>query len=125
MRYESESRSWGIAARTVSGRIRAMPEFESTRARVVSEAIAECRGRSVEEMRALGGFSEVLSRLVAGLPPELRVNHGSKLLRASVAGELVVEIATMRADVQTALARETSMGTADLGDGFSAHPVAP
>lgn len=106
--YEGESRSWGIAARIVRERIRALPEFASARTALVAQAIADCRGRSVEEMRALGGFSEVLSRLVAALPSEFRVNVGSKLLPATVAGELVFEIASMRADVQAALADETA-----------------
>jgi hypothetical protein len=106
MRYESESATWGIAARIVRERIRALPEFEPTRAALVAQAINECRGRSVAEMRALGGFSEVLARLITALPASLRINVGSTLLPATVAGELVFEIPAMRADVQAALARE-------------------
>lgn len=88
--YESESRSWGIAARAISERVRAMPEFQGARATIVTEAIRTCRGKSVSEMRALGGFSEVLARLITRLPAELRTNVGSRLLPTTVAGELVV-----------------------------------
>lgn len=102
-RYETESRTWGIAAQAVRERVRARPEFKSARAELVAGAIARCRGRSVQEMRALGGFSGVLHRLVASLPDEYRTNVGSKLLPATVASELMFEIAAMRAEVQAAL----------------------
>jgi hypothetical protein len=110
MRYESESKTWSLAAGAVRERVRLLPEFERTRAEVVAAAVARCRGKSVAEMRELGGFSAVLESLVRALPSGCRVNVGSKLLPATVAGELVFEIASMRSDVQQALAAERKRG---------------
>jgi hypothetical protein len=108
MRYESESRVWSTAARIIRDRVRTLPEFQEARAAVVAHAIAACRGRDVTAMRELGGFSEVLRRIVDALPERYRVNVGSPLLPSTVASELGFEIPSMRADVQFALAAARS-----------------
>lgn len=101
MRYESESRTWGIAAREISRRTRAMPEFQEARALVIDGAAAECRGADVAGMRALGGFTAVVERHVSALPDRFRVDCGSKLLPSSVAAELrCSEVAAMVSDVK-------------------------
>lgn len=100
MRYESESATWGIAARTISHRIRALPEFTEARARVVAAAVVACAGRDVAGMRELGGFSAVVEREIASLPERFRVNHGSKLLPTTVVDELASDLGTMRREVQ-------------------------
>jgi hypothetical protein len=88
MRYESESRTWGIAARAISERIRAMPEFAEARQLVIDGAAAECGDASVPTMRALGGFSAVIERQIKALPDRFHAPVGSKLLPATVASEL-------------------------------------
>lgn len=87
-RYEGESRTWGIAAREISKRIRAMPEFAEAREIVIAATVAECRGCDVPAMRALGGFTAVIGRHIAALPDQFRTPVGSKLLPATVASEL-------------------------------------
>jgi hypothetical protein len=106
MRYESESKVWSTAAAIVRGRVRAMPEFSARRREIVAEAVAFCRGRDVAAMRAVGGFSAVLARLVDASPAACHVNVGSKLIPTTVASELNYEIAGMREDVQRTLASE-------------------
>lgn len=87
-RYEGESRTWGTAAREISKRIRAMPEFTEARELVIAAAVAECHGCDVPAMRALGGFTAVITRHIAALPERFRAPVGSKLLPATVASEL-------------------------------------
>lgn len=102
MRYESESRTWSIAAAEVSRRVRAQPEFAEARKLVLEAAFVECRGRSAAELRELGGFTAVIKRHVATLPDKYRAALGSKLLPATVVSELSgqAEIGAMRFELQ-------------------------
>lgn len=106
MRYEGESRTWSTAAAIVRDRVRALPEFARLRAELVATAVERCRGKSVAEMRALGGFSGVLHALTDALPDACRVNVGSKLLPWSLATELAAEVGNMRGEVQARLAKD-------------------
>jgi hypothetical protein len=103
MRYERDD-SLGRAARIISDRIRKLPEFGEARRLVVLAAIAECRGKTVAEMRELGGFSEVVRRHIAALGAAYRVNHGSQMWPFSVADELKLNVPKMREAMQLALA---------------------
>ena len=104
MRYESESRVWSTAARIVSDRVRALPEFSKFRGSLVRDAVALCRGKTVAEMRELGGFSSVLQKLIEALPESSDANVGSKLLHCSVRSELRLDVPSMRGEVQRRLA---------------------
>jgi hypothetical protein len=92
------------AANLIRERISALPEFAHARSEVVVAAIADCRGRNVAEMRALGGFSEVIRRHVDALPATYRLNYGSKLLPRTVVDTLRDFVPAMREEVQWALA---------------------
>lgn len=97
-----ESATWSIAARAVSERIRALPEFAEARNRVVRESVALCLGRDVASMRMLGGFTAVIEHQIGALPPEFSAPRGSKLLPASVASELLALREELRFEVQSA-----------------------
>lgn len=103
-RFERDD-SLSRAAAIVSERVRALPEFAHARSLVVAGAFDECRGRSVGEMRALGGFTEVLRRHVAALPGPYHADRGSRLLPRSVASELLAVLPALREELQLALCR--------------------
>jgi hypothetical protein len=104
MRYESESQTWSIAARTISQRIRDRPDFAEARALVVAAAFAACAGRDVAGMREIGGFSAAIEREIARLPERFRINHGSKLLPTTVVCELASDVGAIRREVQQLIA---------------------
>ncbi len=99
MLYERDD-SLSRAARIISERIRALPEFAEARGLVVLAATTECRGKSVSELRELGGFSEVVRRHISALGEKYRVNHGSKMWPFSVVDELKLGVPAMREAVQ-------------------------
>jgi len=85
-------------------RIAALPEFAEARELVLEQAFAECRGKSIPEMRELGGFSAVLERRIQALPARCQLNHGSQLIPYSVQDLLRAELASLRAHLQRRLA---------------------
>ncbi len=101
MPYFERDNSLNTAARIVRDRIRALPEFAEARGLVVLAATAECRGKSVAEMRELGGFSEVIRRHIYALGAKYRdESHGSKMFPVSVVDELGCDVPAMRDAVQ-------------------------
>lgn len=107
MRYENDF-SVSKAVGAVSERVCALPEFAHARSEVVTEAIWICRGRTVAEMRALGGFSEVIRTCIDRLPSKYSVDYGSKMFPRTVADELRARLPALREEVQFAIASHNS-----------------
>ena len=105
-RYERDD-SLSRAARIIRERICALPEFARARSIVVMGALAECRGRDIPGMRALGGFTAVILRHVDALPEQYMINYGSELLPRTVADMLAECAGAMREELQRALCSET------------------
>lgn len=104
--YESDSAWWGRAARIIRERIVALPEYTEARGFVLAAAFAVCRGRNVDEMRDLGGFTEVLRRAVQALPEQYRVDHGSQMFPSTVVSQLeTYDLPALREELQWALVR--------------------
>lgn len=104
--FESESRTWGIAARAVSARVRAMPEFTEALERIVAGSATACGpSPSVERMRELGGFSAVIEQQRLSLPQSCFDRIGSKLLPTSIAVELCASDLDLINKVKARLAR--------------------
>lgn len=106
-----ESTTWSIAARAVSERIRARPEFIEARQLALETALGLCRGRDVEGLRQLGGFTAVIERTIRELPEQFHLPVGSKLLPATVVTELLSVIPALRFELQRTLSEELAKST--------------
>ncbi len=104
--FESESRTWGMAARIVTERVRAMPEFTEALELIVAGAVAVCGSApSVARMRELGGFSKVIEQQRLSLPQRCFAKIGTPLLPTSIAIELCAADLDLVNKVKTRLAR--------------------
>jgi hypothetical protein len=107
MRYERDD-SLSKAAAYISQNIRTLPEFARARSIVMSGALTVVRGAGVEDMRTLGGYSNVIRRQIEALPDEFKANRGSKLLSRSVIDELKFTVPELREALQFILWRESN-----------------
>lgn len=102
-RYQRED--WpGRAHAIIRNRVCALPEFAHARGLVVSQALDECQGLTVAELRERGGFSGVIRRHIDALPDCYRQEYGSRLYPHSVVDVLRGLVPQMREELQFALA---------------------
>lgn len=96
-----------LACLIIRNRIMELPEYAEAKELVIGAAFLECRGKTVAEMRELGGFTNVLLRYLDGLahnPNEMwakfRVDHGSKMWPRTVVDTLREDMGTLRLELQ-------------------------
>lgn len=87
-RNQKEGDPLSIAASLISDKIRQLPEFAEAKDLVIAGVAAKVAGATVEDMRAMGGFTAIIKDQVDALDNRFRKSHGSEIWRSSVVNEL-------------------------------------
>ncbi|REJ98736.1 MAG: hypothetical protein DWQ35_00355 [Planctomycetota bacterium] len=96
--------SLGTAHAHLRATIRASDEYRRLRAEVVESVAGQVRGRSIDEMRSLGGFSKIIGEAIDSLPAEARESRGSKLIPLTIVDVLRLDF-DIRNDVKRRLVK--------------------
>lgn len=109
MKYRDTNDNWaGTAAAEIRRRIKSLPAYASAIQAVLDVAFRAVQGKSVAELRALGGFTAVLTAALedlAATDPALTEERGSVMFSGSIYSVLKQDLPALREELQTLVVR--------------------